>query len=346
MTSGRRKTKIVAGLHIVRKTLKLGGNRYYVYAWRGGPCIHSQDDTYPVITPDILAKQSTAKRERYGESPDGFEQIITAYRNSPEFNKLAPSTQVEYSRWLNRISKQFGNVPIAVFEDRRMRGEIIEWRNLWASQPRTADSGAVMMSTLLGWGVEYGYLRVNVAAKIKQLHSVDRSDLIWEDAHWKAWDKPDTPAHLLQALKVASWTGLRLGDLVKLQWDHIGPSAIIMTTSKRKGRAVIPILAPMREFIDQTPMEHRTGMVLKNSRGLPWTASGLSSVFQKNKPKGFERHIHDLRGTFCTMLILRGLTDDQVAMVMGWIAKRVAAVRARYVNEERVIISLAERLSA
>lgn len=31
---------------------------------------------------------------------------------------------------------------------------------------------------------------------------------------------------------------------------------------------------------------------------------------------------------------------------IGWTARRTAAIRARYVNEERVIIHLAERLSA
>jgi integrase len=86
--------------------------------------------------------------------------------------------------------------------------------------------------------------------------------------------------------------------------------------------------------------------VLRNSRDKAWTESGLGSVFQKSKPKGFDRTIHDLRGTFVTWLAMKGLTDEQIARIVGWTAKRVGEVRARYVDEARVIVSLVDRLSA
>lgn len=345
MTAGRR-VKIMAGLHVVRKQLKLH-DRYYVYAWRGGPCIHSQDERPPVITHQILAKQQEAKATKFGKSKEGFEQIILAYEESPEFTRLANTTKDEYRRWLNRASERWGNVPTLAFEDRRMRGDIIEWRNLWQDQPRTADSAAMIMNILLGWAVERGILRVNVAAKIPKLHSVNRAELIWEKSHWEQVYAANIPEHVMDVLRVESWTGLRLSDaLTKLDWGHVGPKAIIMITNKRKGRAVIPILPELRAWLDAVPEDKRFGPVLKNTRGKAWTKSGFETVWQRCKPEGFDRHVHDLRGTFCTMLILKGLTDEQVAMIMGWTAKRVAEIRARYVDEERVIVSLAEKLSA
>lgn len=345
MPAGRKKTHIVSGLHIVRKALN-HGDRYYVYAWRGGPCIHTQDDKYPVVTPVILAKQQKAKSDQYGRTSEGFEQIIRGYRNSPEYASKEASTRYEYDRWLTRISERFGKAPVGAFEDREMRKDIIEWRNQWQDQPRTADIAAVMMSMLLNWAVENGILKVNVAAKIKNLHHVNRADLIWEDRHWQAINDAKLPTHLMDALKVSSWTGLRLGDLVKLDWSEVGPKAIIRITNKRKSRAVIPIMPPLRAWLDAVPVEKRTGAVLKNSRGYGWSSSGLGTVFQRSKPEGFDRTIHDLRGTFCTMLILKSLTDDQAAMIMGWTAKRVSEIRSRYVDEERIIISLAEKMSA
>lgn len=336
----------MAGLHVVRKQLKLH-DRYYVYAWRGGPCIHSQDDRPPIITHQILAKQQAAKAEQFGRSKEGFEAIIIdGYRSSPEFTQLEASSQRDYKLWLTRIAERFGNTPIRAFEDRRMRGDIIEWRDTWQDQPRSADKASVMMSTLLGWAVERGILRVNVASRIKQLHKADRSDLIWEAEHWEAIYQAKVPEHLLDALKVGSWTGLRLSDLVRLDWGHVGQKAVIMGTKKRKGRAVIPILPEFRAWLDAVHEDKRFGPVLKNSRGKAWTESGLGSVFQKNKPESFDRRIHDLRGSFCTMLIMKGLTDQEAALIMGWTSQRVANVRARYVNEERVIVNLLDRLTA
>lgn len=335
----------MAGLHVVRKQLKLV-DRYYVYAWRGGPCIFSQDERPPVITHDILAKQQEARASQFGKSKDGFDQVILAYEKSPQFTNLAKTTRDEYRRWIRRASERWGNVPTLAFEDRRMRGDIIEWRNTWASQPRTADSASMIMNILLGWAVEHGILRVNVAAKINKLHKVSRADLIWEESHWEQVYAAKIPEHIMDVLRVGSWTGLRLSDLLRLDWGHVGTNAVIMVTNKRKGRAVIPILPEFRAWLDSVPEDKRSGSVLKNSRGKAWTKSGFESVWQRAKPEAFDRHVHDLRGTFCTMLILKGLNDEQVAMIMGWTAKRVAEIRARYVDEERVIVSLAERLSA
>lgn len=333
----------MSGLHVVRKRMQRY-DRYYVYAWRGGPCIHKQDDIYPVITPAILAKQLKAY-EATRKKTDGrpFELIITAYRDSPEFTGLADSTKRDYKLWLNRISDQFGNVPLEAFEDRRMRGEIMTWRDTWRDNPRTADKASVMMATIIGWAVERGIIKSNVASKIRQLHKVNKADKIWEPEHWEAFHAAEPPEHLVDALTFASLTGLRLSDLVKVTWDQVFPTAIkINQTQKRKSRAVIPILPELRTWMKD---RDRSGTILKNSRGFGWSASGLGCVFQRNKPEGFDRTIHDLRGTFATRLIMAGLTDEQAAMVLGWSAKRIADIRARYVDEERVILSLADKLT-
>lgn len=350
MTAGRRRTRIVTKLHIVTKRRRGKPDLHYVYAWRGGPQIYSCEGVKPTITPDLLGAQMKARQESLGYHTPDIDSLIADYEASPDYTGCAKSTLKDYRLWLTRISERFGCTPIEVFEDRRMRGDIIDWRNTWAEQPRTADKASVMMSTLLNWAVENGRLSVNVAAGIKQLHNVNKADQIWEDRHWKVMEalndkgEPICPAHVMDALKLASMTGLRLGDLVKLDWKHVGDKAIVLLTNKRKGRAVIPIVPELRRHLDAR--DHREGSVLRNSRGKPWTESGLGSVFQKAKPEGFDRTIHDLRGTYATWLAVKGLTDEQIARIIGWTAKRVSEIRARYVDEARVVVSLVERLSA
>ena len=206
-----------------------------------------------------------------------------------------------------------------------------------------------MMATVLGWAVENGLIAVNVAARIRQLHHVNKADQVWEPRHWAAleahWAQHKLKLdHLRDALQLAHFTGLRLGDLVALDWADVGEKAIVRVTAKRKGRAVIPILPELRQLLDSRA--HRAGAVLRNSRGKPWTESGLGSVFQKHKPEGFDRTIHDLRGTYVTWLAIKGLTDEEIARTVGWTAKRISQIRARYVDEARVVISLVDRLSA
>lgn len=340
--------RIMTGLHVVKKRIATG-NRWYVYAYRGGPCVHSQDGPRPTITPALLEKAFAAKRE--GAPAGTVSWLASEYRASGEFlEDLADETRRDYRKSLDRIEEEYGAGSLAIFEDRRMRAEVIQWRDRWRHQPRTADKLTVMLGTLLNWGLLRGYVSINIAAGIPQIHKADRSDLIWEDAHWAAFEeldskgKPICPPQLMDALKLVSMTGLRLGDLVKLQWSNVGENAIILVTKKRGGRAVIPVFPELREWLDTRRKDD--GPVLLNSRGKGWTESGLGSVFQKTKPAGFDRTIHDIRGTYVTWLAVKGLTDDEIARIVGWTAKRVGEVRARYVDEARVVVEISKRLSA
>lgn len=340
---------MVTGVHIVSKKTR-AGKRWHVYAWRGGPSILVVDGAKPVIGPELLAKAMALREGNHGRHVGTLEEVISGYRESPEFKDLADKTQLDYRLWLDRISERFGKAPIPAFEDPRMRGVIIEWRNTWEKQPRTADKASSMMSTILGWAVEQGKLSINRASGIKQLHKVNKADQIWEDRHWKALEglnekgKPICPPQIMDALKMARLTGLRLGDLVALDWSHITDKAIILTTAKRKGRAVVPILPELRAHLESR--EWRKGPILRNTLQVAWTESGLGGNFRKHQPEGFDRTLHDLRGTYVTFLAVKGLTDEQIARIVGWTAKRVGEIRARYVDEARVIVSLVDRLTA
>ena len=349
MTHG--KTKVVTRLHLVSKRPKGKPPRWYVYAWRGGPCIHKAVGERPIITPAILDAAAQARLTRTA-SRNTFDSIIDGYRDSPEFDRLQPATKRDYRLWLTRASERFGKAPIVAFTDYRMRGDIIGWRDTWAAQPRTADKATVTMAMLLGWAQERGMLPVNVAAGIRQMNiASNRADAVWEPHHWQAVEaldengEPIIPAHVMDALKLASMTGLRLGDLLRLDWESVGDQAIILTTRKRKSRAVIPILPELRAWLDARKGECK-GIILRNSRGQPWTESGFETVWQRRKPAGFDRRIHDLRGSYVTWLAIKGLTDEEIARTVSWTAKRVGEIRARYVDEARVVVSLVARLSA
>lgn len=341
MSVGRGRTRVVTKLHIICKRLRTGP-RYYVYAWRGGPQIHVQDGARPTITPDILDKAREARLQGKANYAGSFESVIDAYLESPEFERLAAVTKDDYRRWLTRISARFGNAPIAIMADYRMRKDILGWRDKWADQPRAADRGLGTLSTVLAWASQRGMIASNIAAGLGTLHRVNRADEIWEDRHWEA--VKDAPEHVMRGLELGKLTGLRLGDLVALDWSHVGASVIVIRTSKRKVRAAIPIHGELKAFLDALP--DRDGVILRNSKGEPWTASGFKSSWRKAKPEGFDRRLHDLRGTCATWLATKGLTDNEIATVLGWKASRISEIRARYVDEARTVISIAERLNA
>ena len=110
---------------------------------------------------------------------------------------------------------------------------------------------------------------------------------------------------------------------------------------------------------------HRTGLLLKDirarqvecgfaraahalttTRGKPWSPSDVSHALIDVKVLlGIDKHLHDARGTFATRLRMAGLTAPQIADVLGWDGARVERLLARYVDRNRIVRALAERLA-
>ena len=93
-----------------------------------------------------------------------------------------------------------------------------------------------------------GKIASNPCEGIKQLYSANRSEIIWTEADI-AQLKKTCSAEIAHAVDLAAHTGLRLGDLLRLSWSHVGEDAITITTGKSKHRrtAIIPLYDDLRQ---------------------------------------------------------------------------------------------------
>ena len=76
---------------------------------------------------------------------------------------------------------------------------------------------------------------------------------------------------IAHAVDLAAHTGLRLGDLLRLSWSHVGDDAIMLATGKSCGRreAIIPLYDDLRNLLERIPKRSTT--ILTNSKRRPWT---------------------------------------------------------------------------
>lgn len=350
------------GLHIVGYNRKNKPKLWYVYAWRGGPKIHTAEGRKPAVNAELTDKAAEERRKNnLTTNSTRLKGQIVLFKASPEFTRNAASTQTNYSTWLTRIEEEFGATSLRMWQSREMRGDVLDWRDKWAHMPRSADEGIKVFNRLLNWIVDRGRLPHNVLAGIEQLYDVNRSDLVWEAHHFDAF-LPAAAVEVMEGAELAACTGLRRGDMVKLPWTAIGDHAIIWDTGKSKGKTtvVIPLLKETKELLKRIKARHAAEMaalpekkrkplpktVLSNSRWQPWTPMGFGSRFHDAKvASGVELNLHDLRGTFITRLCMAGLTDDEIAKISGWETKDIAKIRVRYANDARVIIALSERIA-
>lgn len=143
-------------------------------------------------------------------------------------------------------------------------------------------------------------------------------------------------ADVMNTVDLAAHTRLRVRDLVRLSWSHVGEDAIVISTgkSRHKRDAYIPLYDDLRELLKRIPK--RSTAILTNSRKKPWTADGLNSSFAAAMPdaklKERDLHFHDLQGTAATKFYIAGLSERVIAEIMGWEEPQVAKIIRRYVS--------------
>jgi integrase len=322
--------------------------RTYYYAWRGGPRLRGEPGS-----PEFHVSYNEAIESIRTPQPGRFKSLVVLYKGSLDYAKLADSTRRNWSPWLDRIADYFGELRIAQFDrPEKIRPVIRRWRNQWADKPRTADYGMQVLSRVLSYAVDpLGKLAGNPCEGIKQLYSGDRSEIIWTDAdiaQLKA--AKGCSAEIAHAVDLAAHTGLRLGDLLRLCWSHVGDDAIVIATGKSNQRreAIIPLYDGLRDVLARIPK--RSPTILTNSRHKPWKRmNAFATVFVRAKTAAGmadrDLHFHDLRGTAATRFYNGGLSARVIAEIMGWEEEHVSRIIRRYVGRSAATKALIRQLN-
>lgn len=362
---------MIDGVHVVRKKRNGKPPIWYVYAYRGGPQIHREVGwKRPALGREAIQRLTSAHdaRVKQVKAPETLMDLLRLWRpRSPEWQNLSKTTQKTWGSILDVIETKWGQTPLTVWNDPRMTSRVVAWRDSRSDTPRAADNGVVVLRALLKFGRLRGKVTINVAEGIPQLYrNGTRSEIVWTDEDVDAFAKASRELrmeHVLDGLKLAALTGLRRADLVSLTWEEVMEEVIVKKAAKvsrgRRRTATIPRLDELDELLGRLKARHRAdgvNTVLVNSFGRPWSADGFGTSFNRVRdhagiayvdPDTGERrmkHLHDVRGTFCTKLIRAGLENHVAAEVMGWSPDQVAGIRRSYVDQGQVVLAIAGRL--
>ncbi len=308
------------GVHRVRKTLKDGSQSVYHYAWRGGPPLTGDPGS-----PEFVASYHRAHEARKSVPGGTVFSLVAHYKQTEDFEGLAPSTKRDYLRYLKEIENEFGTMPLEAVEQVRSRGVFKQWRDTMAATPRKADLAWSVLQRVLSVAKDRGLIAVNVCERPGRLYKSNRRDKIWED-ETIARAYALLPPHLAHVLTLALWTGQRQGDLLRLPWSAYDGKNISLKQSKRGAAVLLKVGAPLKTMLDG--MERACPVILTNTRSVPWTSSGFRSSWGKGCAKaGIEGlTFHDLRGSVVTRLALAGNEVPAITSVTGHSLKEAEAI--------------------
>ncbi len=239
----------IKGVNTVRKVLADGSvRRYYYHRSTGKPLPGKPGD------PIFVAALAAAEKEFSERHRGTFNQLSHLYTISAEFQKLAESTRKEYGRMLGKAELRFGSMPIAALEDPRVRQDFMKWHAEIAvsSGHREADNRLTIVSAMLEWGRDKGYVTSNHLTGFRRLYSGgDRSEMIWLPEHIDAFMKV-APVEMQQALILALHTGQRQGDLLRASWSNYDGRYLTVRQEKSrfKTKVEIPCTAALKAMLD------------------------------------------------------------------------------------------------
>jgi hypothetical protein len=328
-----------------------------------------------VLGADELEAYHAAVADDRRPDPGILAGLIAEWRASPEWKALGAGTRKTWGSQLGAIERKWGKSPLLLWSDPRMVAKVVAWRDGRAATPRGADLGVTVLRELLKFGRLRARVSINVADGIPTLYAGgDRADIIWteDDIDRFQWQAVrDDQAHVADGLHLAALTGFRRADLVTASDRHVREFALVKRAIKTSRGKRYDVALPRLPELDDLLAELRTRprrdgveTLLVNSFGRPWTGDGYGGSFNRIRdsanivhvdPETGEarrKHLHDVRGTFCTNLILAGirsghpLTDEEVGGIMGWSPERVAGIRRTYVDDGRVVVAIGERIKA
>lgn len=325
------------GVNRVRKRLADGTIRIYHYHRSTGKKLEGKPGSAEFLASYAQAEKAPTERHK-----GTFNDLIRAYTGSVEFAELAASTQAEYKRMLTKAEPRFGSMPISALNDPRVKDDLLEWRDevVRSSGKREGDNRLTIISGMLTWAVSRGKLTSNHILGFKRLYASDRSDIIWLEAHIRAF-MAVAAIELQWALILALHTGQRQADLLSAAWSNYDGRVLRIFQSKTQTWVTVPCTKALKAMLDGMPRV--ATVILTSMTGRAWKKRYFANQWKEASDLAnlIDLHFHDLRGTAVTMLAEAGCTVPEIASITGHSLKTVNTILEKYLSRTRALAEAA-----
>lgn len=151
---------------------------------------------------------------------------------------------------------------------------------------------------------EWGWLDIPIGQRIKLLPENNlRTHYLTLDQVDEIIDHVKEPG-IRDAIMVAAYTGLRLGEIMKLTKEHVRSGAVFLPTTTKSGK---PRTVPLPEVVKEIPLPIRA------TRGMIQWRFRQATIKAGYKGTRF----HDLRHSYASLLLQEGATLSTVQELLG-----------------------------
>ncbi|MBQ2263218.1 MAG: tyrosine-type recombinase/integrase [Loktanella sp.] len=250
-------------------------------------------------------------------------KLIAHYLASHKWAKLALNTQKSYRRHFTYFEETMGSIDPATIR----RVHVIEMRDSLADIPTDASRKVGALSVLMEYAINIDWIKKangNPAHKVDKLKGNRPKREPWPADKIAKFRKAADPRTLL-LFEMLIATGQRIGDVLMMQWDHIGPDGISVQQQKTDKRVSIPLTADLAKALADAPRIGPYIVSQNNGRKLGYNLAWRDFMSVRRKIGAEAWDIHCLRHTAASEIAsLPGMTREHVMSITGHSSEAMA----------------------
>ena len=298
----------------------------YAYFERGGVCQRMPEPGTPEFHHAYAKLIGGAKKEHVG--PRTFAALMKDYRNSKRFKALKPRTQADYEKVMALIERKIGKLPVAAMKTK----DVIRAQNDVGG--RLGNYLVSVLSLTMEHARRIGWVDINPARSVEKMPVDGINRKPWPDDMLSAFRAAATKPRPRLVFELCLCTGQRIGDVLKMRWDHIEDGGVWVTQGKTKRRLYIPLTPTLARTLAETPRDGLT--IVTGVHGRPASYRVVADeIMAVRRAIGAEAYdIHALRHTTAAHLAAAGHDDETIKAITGHASTQMVA---RYAGQARQI---------
>jgi integrase len=185
-------------------------------------------------------------------------------------------------------------------------------------RPATVNRELALLKHMYTKAIEWGYVKDNPTKAVKLLKEPPgRVRYLTPDELLRLLDA--CAPHLKPIVLMAVHTGMRVREILTLTWPQVDVQRRILTLEKTKNqeRRIIPLNNQAIEVLQTVPRHVESTSVFYDQEGRPYKriVKGFRQACKRAGIKDFR--FHDLRHTFASHLVMRGVQLRTVQELLG-----------------------------
>ena len=251
--------------------------------------------------------------------------LFFKYFASNKYKKKAPRTQQDYKDYAKAITeRQINGIPFGSWKLSSVRRVTVRSYLDTASAPVQANRQMTFLGTAWNWMLEFDdALPPNPKTGVSKNDEAPRTLYVEDTEYYKVLGM--VPDWLGISMELAYWCRARRQEVLNFTYEDYQNGGLYVRRAKRS-QDEITVSNRVTQLVEESlalPRVDGCNHIIRNSNGLPVTASGFNSAWRRVKAKmGADHfHYHDLKA--------KGISDMEGEQWAGHRSKKALAVYQR-----------------